>query len=122
MADFNILTVNCQGLGGTGHKRLDVFNYLKSKNCQIYCLQDIHSTPNTENIFNSDWGNKGLFSSISSNSRGCAILFNKNLDYKVHAHTSDPEGNYIIADLTVDNNRFTLITLYGPNKDSPLFF
>ena len=121
MADLKILTANCQGLGQV-HKRLDLFNYLKSKNCQIYCLQDIHSTINTEALINSEWGNKCLFSSVSSNSRGCAILFNKNLDYNVHSHISDPEGNYIIADITVDNNRFTLITLYGPNKDNPLFF
>ena len=85
MADLKILTANCQGLASV-HKRLDLFNYLKSKNCQIYCLQDIHSTANTENIINSEWGNKCLFSSFSSNSRGCAILFNKNLDYNVRSH------------------------------------
>ena len=35
---------------------------------------------------------------------------------------SDQDGNYIIADFTVDNNRFTLVTLYDPNYDSPIFF
>ena len=28
----------------------------------------------------------------------------------------------VIADLTVDNNRFTLVSLYAPNTDSPVFF
>ena len=33
MTDFKILTANCQGLRSV-HKRLDVLNYLKSKNCK----------------------------------------------------------------------------------------
>ena len=51
-----------------------------------------------------------------------SILFRKNLVYSIHEHISDPEGNYIISDLTVEENRFTLINLYGPNKDTPNFF
>ena len=51
-----------------------------------------------------------------------AILFSKHTDYKIHNHISDPDGNYIIADLTVDVNHFTLINIYGPNKDIPAFF
>ena len=37
-------------------------------------------------------------------------------------YISDPGGNYKISDLTVEENRFTLINLYGPNKDNPAFF
>ena len=119
--ELKILSVNCQGLGSV-EKRLDVFNYLKSKQCDIFCLQDIHSTPSTQSFIESQWGAKCLFSSYSSNSRGVAVLFNKNMDFQVHNHISDPGGNYIIVDLTVDNNKFTLVSLYGPNSDSPAFF
>jgi exonuclease III len=41
MASVKILSVNCQGLGNIV-KRTDVFNYLKKKQCNIYCLQDTH--------------------------------------------------------------------------------
>ena len=51
-----------------------------------------------------------------------AILFNKNVDFKIHKSFSDPEGNYLICDLSVADNKFTLINLYGPNKDTPTFF
>ena len=57
----------------------------------------------------------------TSNSRGVAILFNKTVDFKINNSISDPEGN-IICDLSVADNRFTLINLYGPNKDTPHFF
>ena len=120
--ECKILSFNCQGLASV-EKRLDVFNYSKAKNYHIYCLQDIHCTPNTENFIQTQWGNNNcLFSSGSSNKRGVAFLFNKHVDVIIHKHLSDPKGNYIIIDITVDNNRFNLINLYGPNIDSPGFF
>lgn len=115
-----ILTFNCQGLGSV-EKRLDVFNYLKSKQCHIYCLQDIHSTKSNESFIRAQWNNDCIFSSGTSNSRGVAILFSKDFEHTIHKYIADEEGNYIIVDLTVENNRFTLISLYGPNKDCPTF-
>ena len=120
--EFKILSANCQGMGGN-EKKLDVFNYLKAKNCDIYCLQDIHSTQHTEKFIQTQWGNNNcIFSSANSYKRGVAILFNKNLDFTLHKQVTDPEGNYIIIDITVDNHRFNLINLYGPNNDSASFF
>ena len=52
----------------------------------------------------------------------CQFCSEKNLVYSIHKHISDPEGNYIISDLTVEESGFTLINLYGPNKDTPNFF
>ena len=118
---IKILSANCQGLGSL-EKRLDVLNYLKDKQCHIYCLQDTHTTKVTECIFRSQWNNECLFSSGTSNSRGVAILFSKNSDFKIHDHVSDPDGNFLIIDLSVGDNRFTLVNLYGPNQDTPKFF
>ena len=118
---IKILSVNCQGLGSM-EKRLDVLNYLKDKKCNIYCLQDTHTTKSSERLFRSQWNNECLFSSGTSNSRGVSILFRKNLAYTINEHISDPGGNFTISDLTVEENRFTLINLYGPNKDNPTFF
>ena len=75
-----------------------------------------------EKFIRSQWGNDCLFSYGTSNSRGVAICFQKNIDYKIHSHISDPDGNYIIVALTIDDNRLTLVCLYGPNKDCPEFF
>ena len=51
-----------------------------------------------------------------------AILFTKNLEYKVHNSISDHDGNFLLLDITVYNNRFTLATIYGQNTDNPSFF
>ena len=68
------------------------------------------------------WGDDCYFSSFKSNSRGVAILFDKNFEYKVHSCISDPNGNYLILDVTIDNNRITLATVYGPNHDDVSFY
>lgn len=122
MAEVNILSVNCQGIGLLP-KRTDVLHYLKEKGCQIYCLQDTHFTPGTDEKFvRSRWNSDCYFSSYKSNARGIAILFAKNFEYKVHKSISDPNGNFLLLDLTVQNNRFTLASIYGPNTDNPSFF
>ena len=39
--DITILSLNCRGLGERC-KRKDLFNFLKKKDANIYCLQDTH--------------------------------------------------------------------------------
>ena len=86
-------------------KRADVLNYLKGKNCQIYCLQDTHFSPGIDEKFvQSQWNSNCYFSSYKSNARGVAILFAKNFEYKVHKSINDPEGNFLLLDITVFNN------------------
>ena len=53
---------------------------------------------------------------------GVAILFNNTFKYKLHKTISDPFGRYIIINISTQNQKITLVTLYGPNTDSPEFF
>ena len=57
-----------------------------------------------------------------SNSRGVCILFNNNFEFKVHAEKKDSGGNLLALDLSIEDNRITLINIYGPNTDSPQFY
>ena len=80
MAEIKFLTLNVQGIGQLP-KRTDILEYLKQKHYQIYCLQDTHFTPETdEKLVRARWGNDCYFSSFKSNSRGIAILFDKNFE------------------------------------------
>ncbi len=74
-----------------------------------------------KNLVRARWGND-CYLVPSINSRGVAVLFNGNLDYKVHQTKHDPNGNFIILDLTIENNKFTLACLYGPNSDASTFY
>ena len=46
----------------------------------------------------------------------------KNLEYKIHKQIKDNEGNFLVIDVTAQQQRFTLINIDGPNSDSPSFF
>ena len=73
------------------------------------------------NIY-SEWGSECFLSYFSSNARGTAIFISNSTDYKVHNSIADSHGNFIALDMSVNGYRFTMLTLYGPNTDSPSFF
>lgn len=118
---IRIATVNCQGLN-TPSKRKDVLNFYKSKDYSIICVQDTHFTRDLEPFVETQWGYKCVFNSFSSNSRGVAVLFNNNFELKLHRVKKDEEGNLLALDLNIDENRITLINIYGPNSDNPEFY
>ena len=113
--------MKCRGLKGK-QKRRDVLHYLRNKTVSIICLQDVHFDKNMESIVKAEWGGEAYFSSFSSNARGVVILLSNNLDYKIHASLTDKEGNWVALDISINNVRVTLVTIYGPNEDKPTFY
>ncbi len=123
MADtLKIISTNCQGLNNK-KKRIDVFENLKKKNANIYCLQDTHFTEDLENKIKTEWGSANcFFSSHRSNARGVAILFQNNFEFKLLQQTNDKtSGNLLALKININGKTLTIITLYGPNTDSPDF-
>ena len=122
MSEICIISLNCQGIGQL-QKRTDIFQFLKEKKYNIYCLQDTRISPGRDEMFaRTKWNDECYFSSYKSNARGVAICFNSKFEYKVHGVKSDPNGNYLILDVTIENNKLTLAAIYGPNNDNPTFF
>ena len=84
MAEIEIISVNCQGIGLLC-KRTDLFKYPKEKWCHINCLQDTHFAPWADKkLVRSQLNSDCYFSSYKSNARGIVILFAKNFEYEVH--------------------------------------
>ena len=118
---ITITSVNCQGLGDRT-KRKDVLNYLKQKQFSIYFLQDTHFLEKEELYIRSQWGYECYFNSFSSQSRGVAIMLNPNFEHKVMQVKRDNDGNKLILEISILNKKFTLINIYGPNRDKPNFY
>lgn len=97
-------------------------NYLKSKNFNIYCLQDTHFTEQDELNIKNQWKGECLFNSFTSNQRGVAIFFNENFDLQIHKVKKDEGGNLLGLDITIEEQRITLVNIYGPNVDTPCFY
>jgi len=117
-----IISLNCRGLQDS-KKRKDVFRFLREKKSSIVCLQDTHFTSKDINYVRSQWGYHAIFSPGKSDSRGVAILFNNNFEFKITKEKIDGDGNLLAIEITIENRyTITLISIYEPNKDSPDFF
>ena len=116
-----VLSVNCQGLR-TYSKRIDVLNYLKEKNPDILCLQDTHWLNSDIQEIKKIWEGECILHGNRSNSRGVAILLGKNFEYELGEIKNDELGNMISVRLKLDTFSLKLMNVYGPNKDSPVFY
>ena len=118
---IRIMSVNCRGLADE-KKRRDVFHYIRQKAYSIYLLQDTHFDAKIENYVRAEWGYKAYFASNTSVSRGVAILFNNNFEFEVKKIYKEAHGNYIIVHINTLDTDIILISVYGPNRDDPLFY
>ena len=119
--DLKIGSINVRGLGDQV-KRREIFNWLRAKKYSVYFIQEMHCTEDNKNDWLAEWGYQALFSCCSSKKAGVAILFNNNFTFQISKTYSDPEGRFIICDLTVNGKQLTLTNIYAPNNDDSNFF
>ena len=84
-------------------------------------LQETHSSIESENIWQSEWGGKAVFSHGTTSARGVAIFTSKQIYSSVKNIYKDNDGRLIILDLELNESVITLVALYAPNQDSPGF-
>ena len=124
MANFNdmqICSLNVRGLS-INSKRRETFLWLRKKKFSIYCLQETHSSSDTEAYWRSEWGYSALFTNFSSSKAGVGILFNNNFQFNILRSLIDPEGRFIIVDIETKGEILTLLNIYAPNQDDPTFY
>ena len=111
---LTIKSLNVNSIGKQP-KRGQVFQFLRKKNADIYVLVDTRIDPQIEHLIKAEWGGQAFFNSFSSQSRGIAILFRKNLCIDIINQYCDQEGNCLQLIAKFD-------ALYGPNTDEPDFY
>ena len=85
-------------------------------------LQETHSTPEIEKVWENEWGGKIFFSHGAANARGVAVLAKKEWKNKITNIYIDKNGRMILLDLVEFNYTISIAALYAPNEDDPLFF
>ena len=115
-----IISVNVRGISAPKKRRI-IFKECRERG-QIILLQETHSTPEQENIWQNEWGGKIIYSHGTHNSRGVCVLFKKNCDFTLRRKTVDPGGRYIIIEINVDDTILCITNVYAPNSDTPEFF
>ena len=68
-------------------------------------MQDVHLERKMEPYIKSEWGYQVYMSQFRSNRRGVMILLNNNFDQKVENFKTDPNGNFIILNMTIQGKQ-----------------
>ena len=50
------------------------------------------------------------------------ILLHNNFQHDIGRIVKDPNGNYLIMEITIKGKKITLVDIYGPNEDRPQFY
>ena len=113
-------TFNCRGIQDFVKRRI-FFHYLRNIESDIILLHETHCDKNYEKFWKSQWGEQCWFASFSSNSRGVAILVRNSVSVKVNSTFHDPNGRFLILNAIVNDIPVTLVNIYAPNNDDPVF-
>ena len=114
--DFSIVSLNVRGLAAAT-KRKAIFTWLAQHKFDIIYLQETHSHIEIESAWKNEWGGKMIMSHGTSNSRGCMILFRKNLDIEVLEINTDVNGRLITLNCNIMDENFILTNIYAPNLE-----
>ena len=80
-------------------------------------LQETHSTPEMEQRWQNDWGNKQMyFSHGASNSKGVAIIITNNYDANI-VNIRDTNGRMILLDIERKGTIYTVGNIYAPTRN-----
>ena len=112
--------MNARGLSDV-IKRRAIFNFYRSRT-DILCIQEVHSTPDVEQIWANEWSGDVLFSHGTSNARGVAIFMPKGMMNSVENVKRDVSGRMLCCTIKIQDLKLSLCNIYAPNNDNPCFF
>ena len=116
VCEFNVNSI------GKNPKRQEIFNFLRKKSGDIFVLIDTRFSQRIEKHIRAEWDGKVYFSSFTSQARGVAIFFRKNVCTEVLNVKKDSAGNMLSILIEFDGKTFLLSGIYGPNSDNPEFY
>ena len=106
---------------GDDLKRKQIFMHLRTPDTLI-CLQETHATEAIQDMWRNDWGGEIYWSHGVSDARGVAILIPKNSEFEPLKHSIDDAGRYQLLQFSYGSEKFVLVNIYAPNRDTPQFF
>ena len=121
MSSLKIMSCNVCGLAET-IKRKQLFDHFRKKKVDIVLIQESRSSKRKARIWQNQWGGKIIYTHGETNTRGAAILFAKNLEFKVLYQKTDDMGHMIICKIQIDQMKLAICNIYAPNEDDPGFF
>ena len=122
MDKITVASVNCRGLGNV-QKRRDYF-IVCDKNAILFIFYNLD--PKLDKYITAEWGFTSYFCSNNTRSRGVAILFNNDFQFKVKGVFRDNGGNFLMVHIRTMKIDVLLaqmlVHIYGPNRDDENFY
>ena len=94
---------------------------MKKSQASIVCLQDTHLLESDLQSVKQIWNECYLHGS-KTNSRGVAVLFSNNVEYKLLQINTDNKGNYIQLIILCSSIKINLINVYAADQDDLKIF
>ena len=118
MDTLSVVTYNARGLRERKKRRI-VFRHLHVKYANhIVILQETHSTPDVETIWQNEWGSTIIFSHGTVQQAGVAILMPRSYRGTIRDKFTCTEGRITAVRLEIDSCQIALIGIYGPAVDN----
>ena len=120
----SLVSLNSNGIAER-HKRVKLFEYLKSLNFDLFFLQETHLADSLSGkAWENDWGGQCVWSPGSNRSAGVSVLVHPNSSVKIADFHTDLAGRIITAKLEFDQCFFQVVNVYAPNihAERELFF
>ena len=114
------MSINARGITDTV-KRRAIFSEYRNLS-EILIVQETHSTPEIENIWQSEWGGKIIFCHGTSSARGIAIFVKKGFMSNISNIYVHEGGRLIICDVNENREKISVFAVYSPNDNNSTFF
>ena len=99
----HLISLNTQGIRDF-NKRSRLIQWLKQQRVDILFLQETHFTHDLENSIRIEFIDYDLFHSFGTRaSKGCSIMFDKKINYKIINFEADKIGRYIFINVELEN-------------------
>ena len=85
-------------------------------------IQETHSSVEIEKIWRNEWGGEIIFSHGTTAARGIAVCVTKQIFEQISQVETDQDGRSILFNIITDSTKISVMAIYAPNTDSPLFF
>ena len=117
---IKVLSLNVRSMRDY-NKRKIMYKYFRDHNADIIMLQETHITNDVAKRWKTEWGGQWYNSFGESNARGVSILMNKKFEHQIINNKKDENGRLIMCQFRHDQEKYTLLNVYGPNDENVTF-
>lgn len=121
MPTLHVVSQNAQGLNSPT-KRKKILQSLHTQNTDILLLQDTHFPKRYSLSFIHAKFPTFFLANADDKTKGVAILISQSCKFSLLTEYKDPEGQFVLAKGTIDNQIFSLVSYYAPNRGQEHFF